>query len=56
MNATSQRHPLYVGDVVTKLKAKGLIRVTAPMTEKQVDALKMAIKDRRRSQKKAMSL
>lgn len=42
---SSQRHPLYVGDLVAKLKAQGLIRVASSMTPKQVDALKMALKD-----------
>lgn len=55
MNASLQRHPLYVGDVVEKLKSQGRIRVAPSLTPKQVDAFKMAIKDQKRS-KKAMSL
>lgn len=56
MNATSQRHPLYVGDLVAKFKAQGLIRVSNPLTSRQLDAVKTAVRDQKRSQKKARVL
>lgn len=48
---TIHQNPLYVGDLVAKYKAKGLIRVAPEMSQKQVEAFKMALKDQKRALK-----